>query len=119
MKEQDIAKCQLLHPSGQKRCEKCSGRFLCFSRRFSPSEVKVSTWSFYVPNDEEGRQFLNQLKKYLNKNVWRIKKRGRAKNRKEKGGCQASQPLGTADYIAVYLHTTDLMNLIGGNGDAR
>ena len=107
-----IAKCQILHPTRMKKCDKCRGRFLCFSRRFSPADLNIPSWSFYVPNNDEGKLFMSLLSKYLNKDVWRLKKRGRAKNRAEKGGCQNNQPLEKADSIAVYLHTTDLIKAV-------
>jgi len=112
MKEKDISKCQILHPTRMRKCDKCDGRFQCFSRRYDTDDLNIPKWSFYVTNDDEGKLFLSLLNKYLNKDIWRIKKRGRAKNRKEKGGGQAYQPLGKADNIAVYLHITDLISAV-------
>ncbi len=108
---QQIAKCQhktnsLVH------CSRCLHRFLCLTEKISLAELKIPNWLFKVPNDEEGRKFLAQLTKYKNKDLIVFRKRGRAKNRKEKGGNQHHQPVATSDWIAVYADLADTTKLV-------
>ena len=91
-----------------KKCNRCRDRFLCFSERFEPKEVIIPAWLFTIPKDEEGNHFLELARKYLNADVFKFHLRGRAKNRKAKGGVQSFQPLATADTIALYLRLTTL-----------
>lgn len=108
----EIAKCQIKVKDLNYVCkkEKCKFRFFCLTNSFSTDnyEITMPRWLFYVPNDEEGRKFLEQLHKYKNKEIFTFRFRGRAKNRKNKGGCREYQPLDKADSVAVYLKFSPL-----------
>ncbi len=67
---------------------------------------------FRVPNNEEGRLFIALAKKYLNKNDYHFKLRGRtpnhkklAKDKKKSSQFIASLPVKYADNISIYLMT--------------
>lgn len=71
---------------------------------------------FHVPNNEEGKLFLCLAKKYLNKDSYQLKARGRKPNHKKlkRDGKKASRythgiPCKYADRLGVYL--------MGKNGD--
>ena len=57
--------------------------------------------TFNVPNTEEGRMFLDLANKYLNKEKYSLRARGRG-SRKDHG-CQASIPKKYAEWFALYL----------------
>lgn len=67
---------------------------------------------FRVPNTEEGKDFLLKATKYLNKDDYRIVKRGRNPNRaevakvlgKRRGAFHQEIPLKYSTYFAVYIH---------------
>jgi len=44
---------------------------------------RIPEYEFKVPNDEEGRQFIDLFKKFLNKDKYGYRLRGNAKNRRE------------------------------------
>jgi len=90
----------------RKACDRCKYKFFCFSNKFKPSDVVVPKWLVTIPNDEEGREFLRVFDKYLNKDYYRLKKRGRAKNRVEKSGNSVSISWKKGDKIAVYINYT-------------
>jgi len=94
------------------KCDKCEYRFPCLTNRFGVGDIKLAGWAFYVPNDEEGREFIKQARKYINKDVFTVRPRGRAVNRCYKGGNRAYQPLETADSFAVYLEETSMARAV-------
>lgn len=61
---------------------------------------------FNVPNTDEGKKFLNDVKKYLNRNKYSYKSRGRG-SRKEYGN-QYGIALPNAEWIALYLEGSNL-----------
>ena len=121
MKISAIRKCQLAlvgggrQPGSLVKCAVCPGRFICLSERAAASGVELPFWLFKVPNDEEGRHFIALAKKYLNRDAFGISNRGRAKDRKNKGGSQSSQPIATADWIAMYIKKSSLARMIWGH----
>ncbi|MFA7219081.1 MAG: ribosomal protein L7/L12 [Synergistaceae bacterium] len=60
---------------------------------------------FNVPNNEEGKQFMESLAKYLNRPKYSIKRRGRG-TRKNKGS-NSDIPLSHAEWVAVYLNESN------------
>ncbi len=114
MKVSEIHKCQLTMtsrghtPGSLGKCAVCPGRFICLSERASMAGINLPFWVFNVPNDEEGRHFISLARKYLNRDSFQLSNRGRAKDRKNKGGGQSSQPLATADWIAMYIKKSPL-----------
>jgi hypothetical protein len=65
---------------------------------------------FSVPNSLSGREFIRLLRVYLNAN-FAMRTRGRAKNRKAKGGDGQDTPRGTADWLAVYIEGKNPMDI--------
>ncbi len=60
-----------------------------------------------VPNTIAGREWIHSLRGYLNRGEWRlVALRGRAKDRRRKGGSQTDTPTRTADWLAVYIEPT-------------
>lgn len=58
-----------------------------------------------VPNTLAGREFLGLLRLYLNRGEFEIEAvRGRAKDRRKKGGNREDTPCRTADWLAVYVN---------------
>jgi len=78
------------------------------TQRFEAKDVTFSGQLFSVPNTPEGKEFLGMARKYLNRDRFYLKSRGRARNRKAKGGNQQSQPIPTADWLAIYVHWSPL-----------
>lgn len=58
---------------------------------------------FSVPNTLQGREFINTLKVYLNSDKYKVVARGRAKNRREKGGNGQDIAPSRSDWLAVYV----------------
>ena len=57
-----------------------------------------------VPNTISGREFIAHLRGYLNRKEWKLTAlRGRATNRRKKGGNGQDTPTRTADWLAVYI----------------
>lgn len=104
-KRQKLAKCQF-KTRNLNTCHRCKERFLCLTEKISLAELNIPSWLFKVPNNEEGRKFLAQLTKYKNKDLIVFRKRGRAKDRRAKGGNQHHQPVATAEWFAVYAKGT-------------
>jgi hypothetical protein len=67
---------------------------------------------FFVPNDAVGELFMRLAKKFLNKNDYKLVKRGRNPNRvavakelgKHNGAFHDSIPLKHSTYYAVYIY---------------
>jgi len=62
----------------------------------------MSNHSFFVPNDDEGKVFLKQLKKHLRPSPFKVKLRGRG----PRGGgdrYRSLLPLRLATHVAVYI----------------
>lgn len=70
---------------------------------------------FNVPNNAEGKAFLESLSKYLNRPKYSLKRRGRG-TRKNKGS-NSDIPLSHAEWVAVYLNglNTDIAPKIISN----
>ena len=71
--------------------------------------VRAAGTVLYVKNDEEGRLFLKQLRRSLNKACYKIRLRGRNPNRKQFRGLQPSVRESlrneNSSYFAVYFFT--------------
>ena len=65
---------------------------------------------FTVPNGIIGREFIRLLRVYINED-FKIRTRGRAKNRKAKGGNGQDTPRTTADWLAVYVEGKGCFNI--------
>jgi len=68
---------------------------------------------FYVPNNDDGRAFLKQVRKYLNRANWKVRVRGRNENRKQYRAVTGRKlkedlPQKYASYFAVYVHSAAL-----------
>ena len=87
-----------------KKCDTCTVKFACLTRYFTVRDILVPRWTFDVPNDDEGREFIRLAKKYLPDSL-KLIPRGRAKNRISKGGNSNWVPAKTADRFVVYIHT--------------
>jgi hypothetical protein len=57
---------------------------------------------FNVPNDEDGRKFLKDVAKYINRGKVTYKNRGRGS--RKNAGTDAYLPLNNAEWIAVYVY---------------
>jgi hypothetical protein len=70
------------------------------------------TTVFYVPNDEEGRAFLGQVRKFLNRGANKLRVRGRNENRKQfkpqQYNIRQVVPKRMASYFAVYIDRSAL-----------
>ena len=69
-------------------------------RRFAHRRIKTV---FRVPNTEEGRQFIELAREYLNKETYVMRTRGRAENRREKGGDKYHVHLKNAEWFGIYI----------------
>lgn len=64
---------------------------------------------FYVPNDKEGQAFIRNMRRFLNRSMYKVRIRGRNENRKQfrinrsVGSLQEFIPLALASYFAVYI----------------
>ena len=71
--------------------------------------IKQKNVLFRVPNNPEGRLFLEIAKKYINNDSYQLKLRGRTPNsklkNKDKCNYRYGIPLKYADNVAVYLQT--------------
>tara|TARA_R100001530_G_scaffold36985_2_gene28694 strand:- start:1283 stop:1627 length:345 start_codon:yes stop_codon:yes gene_type:complete len=57
-----------------------------------------------IPNDEEGRTFIKQLKKYLNKDGWEVKVRGQhLKKGLNWKKYQYGQPIDCSTHLRLYV----------------
>ena len=57
-----------------------------------------------IPNDEEGRAFIKQLKKYLNKDGWNVRVRGQyLKKGLNWKLYQRGQPIDCSTHLRVYV----------------
>ena len=65
---------------------------------------------FTVPNGVIGREFIRLLRVYI-ADSYKIRTRGRAKNRKAKGGNGQDTPRTTSDWLAVYVERNGLLNI--------
>lgn len=68
------------------------------------------TQVFSVMNTPYGREFLAFLRSSLNRTQFKLTCRGRAQDRKKKGGSKDAQPLKKADWIAVYIEPVKSKN---------
>lgn len=75
---------------------------------------KAELTTLYIPNNEEGRGFIKQLRSFCNYNHWNIRVRGRGERQNahqeaqavgkwQAGWIQASIPQEFAEYFAVYI----------------
>lgn len=101
-----IAKCRAKNLNS-KRCTYCRDRFICFTETGTVNQPPTTN-VFEVPNDEVGRKFISDLRKYINKDIWRVTIRGRHPYRKSLGiNKYQNVPLSKADWFAVYLEIKD------------
>ena len=59
---------------------------------------------FYVPNNDEGRAFIEQARSYLNRRHWQMRHRGRGPRRSQ-GAKKNFLRLNLATYFGVYLNS--------------
>lgn len=71
---------------------------------------------FNVPNTEEGLDFIHLARKFLNRK-YSTSCRGRAKNRKAKGGTKNGIRLANADWIAFYISSITSRSALKKNLD--
>jgi len=93
---------------------------LFFVRNYSTSNHKLVKTAFRVPNDPEGNYFIYLIGKYLNRDMFNYRARGRCsdskklkKKLKKEGRRYNKQsiPKQDADWLAVYLdHKEDAIN---------
>ena len=72
---------------------------------------------FTVPNGVIGREFIRLLRVYL-ADSYKIRTRGRAKNRRATGGNGQDPPRTTSDWLAVYVEGIGGLNLCQVKHDA-
>ncbi len=119
MKRIDLIICAVRVKLGlkdKKDCDCCNFRYVCLTNiKVSKDDIKayepryIPEFLCNVPNTAEGLTFYNQLKKYLNKDRYSLKRYGRAKNRAARGGNRSFIPLKNCDYFGVYLKTSSLI----------
>ena len=57
-----------------------------------------------IPNDEEGRAFIKQLKKYLNKDGWNVRVRGQyLKKGLDWRKYERGQPISCSTHLRIYV----------------
>lgn len=74
-----------------------------------PKEIQIKEM-FRVPNNEEGKKFIEQFRKYLNRNTYKMKVRGRKPNEASKERNRKSWqsiPLKYADELGVYVENKE------------
>lgn len=104
--ERRIAKC-VGGDSRNRKCDTCKDRFICMTTVPDWAHLNIPDWLVTVPNTEEGRKFMVLLKKYLNKERYRLVRYGRGKRVRERFH-RRRPPIAQADAVAIYVKPSEL-----------
>jgi hypothetical protein len=108
MSLRQIAKCRLNNEpdANSELCGSCEHKFQCFTTgKLRKAQSGKFRYAFDVPNNEEGQKFLELCKKFLNKELWGLKPRGRHSERSVVYGYSRRDVLlKDAEWFAVYLN---------------
>lgn len=69
-------------------------------RKFAHRRIRTA---FRVPNTEEGRRFIELAREYLNTETYTLRTRGRAENRRAKGGDKYHVALEKSEWFGIFI----------------